>query len=305
VIPYRQPDGRPRIGRREQLLFESAHVRVGLFEARTNDPHFRFSAVPEEYLLVFPCTSTRIEHAGGRAFVADRNVVTFYNPGAVYHRTAVSARGDRAHWFALSAELLAGILSAPSGRRGCPAIQPGVMPPGVMRPGVMRKEPQLGFTHGPSDPASYRLQNEIVRSLVTGAVSPPAVEASVRTLASRVLAAADRAASEPSRRAPEADVVLTDRIRELLARRYAEPLSLGTLAAELECSKSHLCHAFRRVTGTTLHAHRDQLRLRRALLEVAENRGRLTHLGLDLGYSSHSHFTERFRRAFGRPPSGI
>lgn len=286
MIPYRQPDGRPRISRCEQLLFESAHVRVGLFEARTSDPHFRFSAVPEEYLLVFPCTSTRIEHAGGRAFVADRNVVTFYNPGAVYHRTEVSTRGDRAHWFALSAELLDGILSAQSGRGARP-----------------RTEPRLGFTHGPSDPASYRLQNEIVRSLATGAASPPAVEASVRALATRVLAAAG--SGEPRRRAVAADVALAERARELLARRYAEPLTLDALAEELECSTSHLCHAFRRVTGTTLHAHRDQLRLRRALLEVPESRGRLTHLGLDLGYSSHSHFTERFRRAFGQPPSAI
>jgi AraC-like DNA-binding protein len=290
VIPYRQPDGQPRISRREQLLFESANVRVGLFDARTSDPHFRFSAVPEEYLLVFPCTSTRIEHDGVRAFVADRNVVTYYNPGAVYRRTEVSARGDRAHWFALSAELLDGILAAQGGhptRRGT------------------RLEPQLGFTHGPSDASSYRLQNEIVRSLVTGTPSPPAVEASVRTLAERVLAAAHRAAGEPPRRTPEAEVALAERARELLARRYAEPLTLDALAAELECSTSLLCHAFRRVTGTTPHAHRDQLRLRRALLEVPESRGRLTHLGLDLGYSSHSHFTERFRRAFGQPPSAI
>ena len=29
----------------------------------------------------------------------------------------------------------------------------------------------------------------------------------------------------------------------------------------------------------------------------------LTALALDLGFSSHSHFTAAFRRAFGRPPA--
>jgi len=77
VIHYRRPDGGPRVRDDEQLLYESDGLRIGLFEARPDDPHFRFSAVPEEYLLVFPCTSARIEDDGGPGFVADRPVVTY------------------------------------------------------------------------------------------------------------------------------------------------------------------------------------------------------------------------------------
>jgi AraC-like DNA-binding protein len=46
-----------------------------------------------------------------------------------------------------------------------------------------------------------------------------------------------------------------------------------------------------------------RLRLRAALEELPECRGDITRLALDLGYSSHSHFTYAFRREFGVPPS--
>lgn len=285
MITYRRPDGGPRILDEEQVLYQGAGLRIGLFEARTDDPHFRFSAVPEEYLLVFPCTSARIEHDGRPGFVADRNVVTYYNPSQLYRRAEVSARGDRAHWFALSPRTLDRVLRE-LGRR------PG------------RAEPRFGFARGPSDAASYRLQRDIVHRLVAGAIEPPALEAAVPQLASRVIAAACEA-EEREGRAREPAIDLVERARDLLARRYAEPLTLEDLAERLDCSASRLCHTFREVTGTTLHAHRDQLRLRRALLELPERRGRFTELGLELGYSSHSHFTERFRRAFGRPPAAI
>jgi AraC-like DNA-binding protein len=46
-----------------------------------------------------------------------------------------------------------------------------------------------------------------------------------------------------------------------------------------------------------------RLRLRAALDLLPEYRRDITRLALDLGYSSHSHFTYAFRREFGFPPS--
>jgi len=54
-----------------------------------------------------------------------------------------------------------------------------------------------------------------------------------------------------------------------------------------------------------LHAYRNQLRLRAALESLAERHADLTGIALDLGFSSHSHFTETFRRTFGRTPSSV
>jgi AraC-like DNA-binding protein len=52
----------------------------------------------------------------------------------------------------------------------------------------------------------------------------------------------------------------------------------------------------------SLHQYLTQLRLARALVELP-HAGDLTSLALDLGFSSHSHFTFAFRRAFGCTPS--
>ena len=65
----------------------------------------------------------------------------------------------------------------------------------------------------------------------------------------------------------------------------------------------HLARTFRRRTGFSLHAYRNQLRVRTALEHLASPGTDLVALALDLGFSSHSHFTETFRRGFGVTPS--
>jgi AraC-like DNA-binding protein len=62
---------------------------------------------------------------------------------------------------------------------------------------------------------------------------------------------------------------------------------------------------FRRETGITLHAQLNRLRLRRALHEIADGAPDLTRLALDLGFSSHAHFTHAFTREFRHTPSRI
>jgi AraC family transcriptional regulator len=55
----------------------------------------------------------------------------------------------------------------------------------------------------------------------------------------------------------------------------------------------------------TLHLYRNQLRLRTALESLAHRHTDLSDLALALGFSSHSHFTETFRRAFAPTPSSV
>jgi AraC family transcriptional regulator len=45
------------------------------------------------------------------------------------------------------------------------------------------------------------------------------------------------------------------------------------------------------------------VRLLLALERLEDGERDLSRLALDLGYSSHSHFTAAFRRSFGTPPS--
>jgi AraC-like DNA-binding protein len=98
---------------------------------------------------------------------------------------------------------------------------------------------------------------------------------------------------------------LVEETKAVLARSFRQPLSLQEIADRLGFSVFHLCRLFRRGTGTTLHHYRNELRLRTALDEVADPRTDLSSLGLDLGYSSHSHFTAAFHRAFGTTPSAL
>jgi AraC-like DNA-binding protein len=96
---------------------------------------------------------------------------------------------------------------------------------------------------------------------------------------------------------------LVEAAKDLLLERLTEPLSLADLANELHVSPYHLCHVFRERTGRTLSAYLHDLRLRVAVERLGE--ASLTRIAADLGYCSPSHFTDRFRAAFGAPPSQL
>jgi AraC-like DNA-binding protein len=54
-----------------------------------------------------------------------------------------------------------------------------------------------------------------------------------------------------------------------------------------------------------LAGYRQALRLRTALERLPLSAGELTTLALELGFSSHSHFTASFTREYGVPPSSV
>jgi AraC family transcriptional regulator len=63
-----------------------------------------------------------------------------------------------------------------------------------------------------------------------------------------------------------------------------------------------LTQVFQQVEGMPLYRYQLQLRLGRAL-DLLGQYDDLTRLSLDLGFSSHSHFTSAFRRVYGRTPT--
>lgn len=91
----------------------------------------------------------------------------------------------------------------------------------------------------------------------------------------------------------------------LIAGMFTSRVTLEMLADELGVSPFRLCRAFRQATGGTLHQHLTDLRLAAALEKLPEYRERLTDLALDLGFSSHSHFSHAFRSHFGRSPRAL
>jgi AraC-like DNA-binding protein len=101
--------------------------------------------------------------------------------------------------------------------------------------------------------------------------------------------------------APPAALRLATRAKELLADR-GRLLGLCELAETLDVSPAYLTDAFRRAEGIPIVRYQLRLRLMRALRELP-HRDDLTALALELGFSSHSHFSTAFRDATGLTPS--
>lgn len=276
----------------DRVIHETERVKVGAWRCPLSDPRFRDSGPIEHFIFFFPRGRLWIRHEGERAFPVDSNVVTIYNRGQRYTREPIGPEGDAGDWYAVD--------------------------PGTLREAVHQHDPSVDerpqrpfpFSYGPSDASLYMAQREVFSRLVRGdELDDLELEERVFALLERVLALAyqawqprwSRQPGTPSR--PELEAA--HRAQALLDSRYRDPISLAAIAAEVGVSRFRLCRIFKAATGMTLQAYRDQLRLRTALEELSSPDGDLTQLALDLGYSSHSHFTANFRRVFGLPPGRV
>jgi AraC-like DNA-binding protein len=81
-----------------------------------------------------------------------------------------------------------------------------------------------------------------------------------------------------------------------------EPRSLTSIAAQLDVSAAYLTDLFRRHEGLSIARYQRRLRLSRALIELPYTED-IAALALDLGFSSHAHFSTAFRATYGETPS--
>jgi len=94
-------------------------------------------------------------------------------------------------------------------------------------------------------------------------------------------------------------------VREILAARPTERWTLAGISHAVHTSPYHLARQFRAATGQTIARYLLGLRLALALDRLQEGQDDLARLAADLGFASHSHFSERFRATFGTPPSQV
>ena len=71
----------------------------------------------------------------------------------------------------------------------------------------------------------------------------------------------------------------------------------------LDVSPVYLTGVFRQVEGVPFYQYALRTRLERAVRLLPEYAADLSELALDLGFSSHSHFTATFSSAFGFAPA--
>jgi transcriptional regulator GlxA family with amidase domain len=87
-----------------------------------------------------------------------------------------------------------------------------------------------------------------------------------------------------------------------IAAHLAEPLTVTTLAEQVNLSTSAFSQLFRQVTGRSPYQFVKEMRLDRARELLLEGRLGVVDVSRTVGYTSASHFIKEFRGRFGTTP---
>lgn len=284
MVPPAPVPPTPAAGPSWELYRHGLNV-VGTFRCHPGRPEFSGGWM-DKPTMVFPRTCVRITQEGSDTIVADANTVVLYRGQQEYARQAVDQIGDHCEWFEVDPSWL---------REAAVPFEPELAAP---------EAPAVSRTHGPVGASAYALQRALTRHLARHPDPDPLlVEETMARLVGLVIprayARSDRVPPHHHHRA------LVDEAKTHLALHYAEPVTLTALGATVGASRAHLARLFRKLTGTTVHAHLTALRLRAALDRLDQGHQNLTTIACDVGFSSPSHFSAAFHSAFGVTPSAF
>jgi AraC-like DNA-binding protein len=244
------------------------------------------------------------KHFGRRSVTADVNQAVFFSKKSTYRVSHPADCGDRGTVFVPSPRVLNDIV-----RELDPAIDD-------------HPERPFPFVTGPCASGVFWRHRELAQRLWVvedNQMEPPLAPPDplwIEVTALQIIADALEAAfarqglASPSgkRRREGTETDHADQVeaaRTYMAGRMSERVTLDDVARAVGASPFHLARLFRRRTGAPLHRYMMCLRLRASLERLADGANDLTALALELGFSSHSHFTDSFRREFGRTPSDV
>jgi AraC family transcriptional regulator len=230
--------------------------------------------------LVFPYRGTYVRHLGREPAVAESSQVLFFNAGEGYQVSHPVRGGDASVTMVVDEALLSELT-----------------PSDLLRSGARSafREQRLGI-----DPRAQVLLALLRQTVLDGAEEPLQAENLALALVARALGPR----TTRSVRGTAGRRRLVDRVKLVLASDLSRRWSLADVAAEVRCSPVYLTQVFQQVEGVPLYRYQMRLRLARAL-HLLEHCTDLTALGLELGFSSHSHFSAAFQQAYGRSPSQL
>jgi AraC-like DNA-binding protein len=228
--------------------------------------------------LVFPYRGVYVRHLGHDQAVAEANQVLFFNATEGYRVSHPVPGGDASLSLAIDESQLCELA-----------------PPAFLRDSAMFafRRQRLRI-----DARTQALVALLRHSLRQNIAEPLEAESLALTLVRRALGPRTTHAAGAS----VGKQRLVDRAKLVLASDLARRWTLAEIAAEVRCSPVYLTQVFQQVEGVPLYRYQLRLRLARALDLLAQYDD-LTALSLDLGFSSHSHFSAAFREAYGRSPS--
>jgi transcriptional regulator GlxA family with amidase domain len=93
------------------------------------------------------------------------------------------------------------------------------------------------------------------------------------------------------------------RARDVMDRRYAEPLDVPTLARIAYVSEAHFIRTFRATFGETPNRYLQRRRVERAMFLLRSTDRSVTDICMDVGFTSLGTFSRVFRDIVGEPPS--
>lgn len=228
--------------------------------------------------LVFPYRGAYVRHLGEDQAVAEANQVLFFNANEGYRISHPVAGGDAS-------------LTLVIGEPRLSELAPRAFLRGGAKLAFRRQRLRI-------DARAQALVALLRHSLCHGIAETLEAESLALTLVQRALGPRTSHAAGGSFGRER----LVDRVKLLLAGDLARRWTLAEIGTELRCSPVYLTQVFQQVEGLPLYRYQLRLRLARALDLLAQYDD-LTTLALNLGFSSHSHFSAAFRAAYGRSPS--
>ena len=100
---------------------------------------------------------------------------------------------------------------------------------------------------------------------------------------------------------PDAGVSAVNRVKEMIKRRAAEPITLTDMAEEAHLSRYHFIRVFKKHTGLAPHAFLTQTRVYQAKALISSGVP-LAQAAATCGFSDQSHMTRAFKTIYGMTP---
>lgn len=261
-----------------QSLLKSPAMRIRDVYCQGSGRHQSAEEFASATELVFPYRGVYVRHLGHDQAVAEANQVLFFNATEGYRVSHPVPGGDASLSLAISEPLLR-------------ELAPRAFLCGTATLAFRLHRLRI-------DARTQALVAMLRHSLRENIAEPLEAESLALTLVQRALG--------PRTTHPAGATVgrqrLVDRVKLVLATDPARRWTLAEIASEVRGSPVYLTQVFQQVEGLPLYRYQLRLRLARAL-DLLSQYDDLTALSLDLGFSSHSHFSAAFRGAYGRSPS--
>lgn len=261
-----------------QLLLDSPTAKISDVVCNGACRHKSDEECSSATHLVFPYRGVFVRHLGRNDAVAEANQVFFFNADESYRISHPIHGGDACLSLTLEESLLREL--APKDQ----VLERGVLAFRRQRLRIDARAQALVAL------LRYSLSRDVAETLEA--------ETLVLTLVRRALGERTSHAT----RASDGRQKLVDRAKLVLSSDLARRWTLAEIAAEVGVSPVYLTQVFQQVEAMPLYRYQLRLRLARAL-DLLGRYDDLTTLSMELGFSSHSHFSAVFRQAYGRTPA--